>query len=232
VPTFAVVLADGCGGEEFLPREGVGERRLSDAGRPQQGDRAAGGEVGAHRLDPVACGCGDRVDGHAEGDRLDLQRAQLPLGAEVGLRQQDDRLRAALPRGREVALEPAQVEVLVQRHDQEDGVDVRGQHLLLRGVQRDLARELRGAREDVVDGGRVFVQPWSDRDPVAHCGEVAGSLREVCETACRLGAQLAELREEGVGAAVLRGDAGGDEPGRGVRRELRRAAVRPAEVGQ
>ena len=68
---------------------------------------------------------------------------QLVVGAEVGLRQHDHGLGAALPGHRHVALQAAEVEVLVQRHDQEDGVDVGGEHLLLRGVQRDLAGELR-----------------------------------------------------------------------------------------
>ena len=87
----------------------------------------------------------------AERDRLDLVEVRRDVVDEVGLRQQDDRLRAALPRHREVALEPAHVEVERQRLDEERDVDVRGEHLLARRVPHLLARDRRAALEHRLD---------------------------------------------------------------------------------
>ena len=181
-----------------------------------------GVEVRPNELEAFAGDARDRVHGDAERDRLDLEHAQLPVGAEVGLRQHDHRLGAALPRHRDVALEAAEVEVLVQGHDEEDGVDVRREHLLLGRVEGDLARELRPPGEDVLDRRGSLVGPGGDRDPVADGRQVAGAARLVREPAGRVGAQLAELGEEDVGAAVLRGDArrAADRPRRGVRTRL------------
>ncbi len=172
------------------------------------------------------------MHGHPERDRLDLEHTQLPVGAEVGLRQHDHGLGAALPRHRDVALEPAEVEVLVERHDEEDRVHVRRQHLLLGGVERDLARELRAAGEDLLDRRRALVRPRSGRDPVADGGQIAGTVRLVREPARELGPQLAELRQQDIGAAMLCGDAGRQQAGRAMRFELCRVAVSPAEVLQ
>ena len=191
-----------------------------------------GVEVRANELEAFAGDVRDRVHGDAERDRLDLEHAQLPVGAEVGLRQHDHGLRAALPRHRDVALQAADVEVLVQRHDDEDGVDVRREHLLLGRVERDLARELRPPGEDVLDRRGSFVGPGGDRDPVADGRQLACAARLVREPAGRVSPQLAELGEEDVGAAVLRCDARGQQTARGVGFELGCVAVSPAEVLQ
>ena len=232
VPALAVVLADLLGREQLLAGERVHERRLADARGAEERDRPPGREVRADELEAVAGDARDRVHGDAERDRLDLEHAQLELGAEVGLRQDDHGLGAALPGGREVALEPPHVEVLVQRHEQEDGVDVRREHLLLRGGQRDLARERRPARQDGVDRRRSLVGSGGDGHPVADGGQVAGPGRLVREPAGHVGAQLAELGEEDVRAAMLRGDARGHVARGGVWLEIGCVAVSPAEFRQ
>ena len=73
----------------------------------------------------------------------------------------------------------------------------------------DLARELGPPGEDVLDRGRALVGPGGDRNPVADGRKVAGAGRLVGEPPGSVGAQLAEFREEDIGAAVLRGDARG-----------------------
>ncbi len=80
------------------------------------------------------------MDGDAERDRLHLEHRGLQVGAEIGLRQHDRGLRAALPRRCQVALEAARLEVGGrQGRGHEDRVRVRGQHLLLRCEPRFLA---------------------------------------------------------------------------------------------
>jgi hypothetical protein len=89
---------------------------------------------------------------------------------EVGFREDDHRLRAALPRERQVALETAEVEILVHRRDDEDDVDVGAQHLLLRGLPGGLAGELRAPRKDGTDGACVLAGTGVDGDPVPDDG--------------------------------------------------------------
>jgi hypothetical protein len=100
--------------EDLLAGERVHQRRFADAGGAEQGDRVPGSKVRADELEPVTGQARDRMHGDAKRNRLDLEHAQLEVGVEVGLRQDDDGLRAALPGHRDVALEPAQIEVFVQ----------------------------------------------------------------------------------------------------------------------
>ncbi len=71
----------------------------------------------------------------------------------------------------------------------------------------------------------------SDGDPVAD-GRHPVRAGFVLHAARGLGAQLAELGEEDVGAAMLRGDARREEALHGVRFEISCVAVSPAEVVQ
>ena len=112
----------------------------------------------------------------------------------------DDRLRTALPRHREVALEPAQVEVERQRLHEERDVDVRGEHLLARRLPDLLARDRRAPRQHGLDQLGLGV----DADPVADGGQFVVAR----EAVGRARAHLALLVDEVVGAPVLNGDAG------------------------
>ena len=75
----------------------------------------------------------------------------------------------------------------------------------------------------------ALVGTRSDRNPVAD-GRHPVSVGFVLEPTGGLGAQLAELGEEDVGAAMLRGDARREEALDGVRFEIGCVAVSPAEV--
>ena len=113
-----------------------------------------------------------------------------------------------------------------ERGDEEDDVDVRGDDLLVGLGPRDLARELRPPREDGLD------HAVAQRDPVADGGEVGASRRARAELRGDLRTLLSASGVDVVGAAVLHGDARGDEAGRRVRFELRFELVRPAQVVQ
>ena len=62
---------------------------------------------------------------------------------EIGLVQDDHRRGAALPRGHEVALDPARIEVVIEAGDEKHDVDVGGDDLLLGGIAGGAAREMR-----------------------------------------------------------------------------------------
>ena len=223
VPARLVVLAHLLRREQLLADERVDDRRLADAGRAEQHGRAVALEPVAQLVDPLA---GLRRDGldraRAERHRLDLGEVRRDVVDEVGLRQQHDGLRAALPRHREVALEPAHVEVERQRLHEERDVDVRREDLLADGCRappcaRSTVR--RGSSASIRPGRRVDADPVADGRQVVLADEAVGRAR----------AQLADLAEQVVGAPVLNRDAGGLEPGGAVLGERGLPAVVPPE---
>ncbi len=135
VHAAAVVRAHRAGVLHRGADQGVGEGRLAGTGRAEQHQRAtAASEMCAN--DAAAAGVG-RVD----DDRLDLRRdasahaldprvAQLRIGGgDVGFRQHHRRRDPACAGEREIALEAAQVEVVVEAHDQQGVVDVADQRV-------------------------------------------------------------------------------------------------------
>ena len=170
-----------------------------------------------------------RVDGNADGDALRLD--ELPqVVAHVELREHDDGVGAAVPCGSEVALETPRVEVLVEPVDEENGVDVRDEDVLLGLQPRRLARDLRAPWQKRLDretvAGRV-----ADDDPVADRGHPAPDL-VVAHAAARLREPVADFRAHVVAAAVLRDDASGSEAALFIGCEGRLELVGPAESGQ
>ena len=149
VPAPGVVLPDVLHGRPGVAGERVEERRLADARRPDERDRRAGLDPLPDRVDAAAVDGRGRHDRHADRDLADLRHEAVEILGEVRLGQHDDRLGAALPGDREVALEAPQVEVLVERRDDEDDVDVR--------------------RHDLGDGPLARREP-DDRGPPWHDG--------------------------------------------------------------
>ena len=135
---------------------------------------------------------------HAERDRLGLRDGLPHVLGEVRLRQEDERVGAAVPRGGEIALEPTRLEVAPAVGDEEDGVDIGGDHLLL-GQPRLLARETRPARQDCANDAAVLARDGVEGDPVPR--------HRVSR-----GVQGAVRREQDHGAALLHRDAAGNEP--------------------
>src|SRR5262249_19560764 len=142
--------------------------------------------------------------------------------------QQHDRLRAALPREREVALDAPDVVVRVEAADDEDDVDVGSDDLRLRLAAlggRALANERAPPREDGRDRRAILVLPSGDRDPVADRGMLVG----VPQPAGDLRATLAVLRVDDVLASVLDRRPRGDETVLLVREERLGERVVPAQ---
>ena len=115
VPAALVVGTDLVRCLALPAQERVDEGRLADARRAEQGDRLARLEQGRQRLDADAVAGADGAHGHARRDCRHLGDAAGNVRAQVGLVEHDDRLGAARPGQGQVALEPAQVEVVVER---------------------------------------------------------------------------------------------------------------------
>ena len=90
--------------------------------------------------------------------------AAVGVLGQVELRQHDHRVGAALPREREVPLEPARVQVAVEGHDEEHRVDVRRQ----RPARPSRCRR-RGGRRRVRRGSTAWISPpaWATQSPTA-----------------------------------------------------------------
>ena len=208
----------------LVPEQAVGERRLADTGGAEQRDRLGRPEVRRELVEPLAGDVADHVRRRAERDLLGLEQQRERVVAEVGLRQHERGRRTAFPGQGQVALDPGRAEVVVERGDDEDRVDVRGEHLRLGRGQVDLARERRATGQHGLD------DVLAEGDPVADGGQVGARGRLVAQATGKVGAQLAGFGEHVVLAAVLCGDASRDAVV--VWLERGREAVVPAEVLQ
>ena len=195
------VVREGPGAHHLGAGKAIQERRLADAGRAEHYDRAPGVQVCRDVVDAEARDVRDRIDRHADGDRLDLEQRVPDVAAQVGLRQHHDRLGSALPGRRDVTLEPAQAEVVVEAGEQERGVDVCREHLFVRGEAGALPHEGAAAREDRRDR-RV-----ADADPVADRRNRLADFVLVEHPAGSTGAHDPFRGPHDVLTAMLRGDA-------------------------
>jgi hypothetical protein len=162
-------------------------------------------------VDPLARDVRDGDDGNADRDAFDLEQRVGDVRVQVRLGEDDHRLRAALPRRRQVPLEPAEAEVLVQPVQQQHDVDVRGEHLLERFLERLLPRDRGPSGQNGLDGAATFAGTRPNRDPVADRRHRRPDLDIVEQPARRLRAQLAGRGPDDVHAAVLRGDPSGNQ---------------------
>jgi hypothetical protein len=110
------------------------------------------------------------VDRDGAADVLDLCGDSGRIRLEIRLRQEDDRLRAALKRQGDVALEDQPVELLAERRGHEDDVHIRGDDLLAcssrAGIRGCAAHERRTTGKNRLDHvGR-------ERDPVPYHREI------------------------------------------------------------
>ena len=146
----------------------------------------------------------DRVDGQLGPDPGEVVDDRGRARLEIGLREQEHRPRTALEGEGHVALEEESVEFVAERHDDEDHVDVRSDHLFTGSLRcarlRRATRESRPPRNDGLDD-----VVGAERDPVAHHGKLGrrGRLSQTRGDPC---ADLALGREDVVCASVLRGD--------------------------
>ena len=140
---------------------------------------------------------------------LGVRHRDRHLRGEVGLREDDDRLGAAVPGRRQEPLEPAEVRLPVEPGDDEEDVDVGGKHLLHGGPAGRLADDRRPPFEHGLNG--YGSRSRLERDPVAY-DRVTGGAGLAPEPPGRLGANFAFGGSDEVDAAELRADAPGTRP--------------------
>src|SRR5262249_17376375 len=152
------------------------------------------------RVEAVAGVGADRGDRHAGRGRRELGErvGELARVDEVDLADDDDRRRAAVPRGGEIALEAAGAGVAVGRGGGQEAADVGGDDLLRVAAAGGAADELRAPRQDVVDHGGFVAGGRGDRDPVADGGQLGGG-----DAVAQPAARLCEAHRAG-GAAACR----------------------------
>ena len=183
--TAGVVLADRRRRLDDLAGQRVDQRRLAHARRAHEGRGATLGKPVAEGLEAESGRGADGVDRRPAGDRLDPGDRTLRVVRQVGLVQDDDRSRPGAPGQREIALEPARVQVVVERGDDEQRVDVRRQHLLTGGsVARRPADDRGPAREETLDEPVIGLAGRLERDPVPDDRE-AGVARDRRRTGIR-----------------------------------------------
>src|SRR5262249_26027783 len=98
-------------------------------------------------------------------------RCRCNISADIRLVQDNDRVRAALPSQQQVTLDPPKVEVAVQPVDDEQRVDIGGDHLLARRSTGLFARERCLARENASDAAAVL-----ERHPITHSRPISGAV--------------------------------------------------------
>ena len=168
---------------------------------------------------------------HRDADRDGLRFGELlEVVADVELRQHEHRIGARVPGGDEVALDAPRVEVTVEAGDEQHGVDVRHQDVLLGFEPRGLAGHLRVARENRLDGGAA-TRCVADGDPVPDRGHRAPELA-VPQPPAGIREPLVPLAAHEIPAAMLRDDPSGLEAALGIWWKGRLELVGPAESGQ
>jgi len=221
----AAVVADGGRRLALVGEQTVRERRLPGARRTDDGGSPVALEERGDVRNSFARHGADRVRPDEAG-RSHVRRGRGPVVRQVGLRENDDRLGAALPGGREVALEPPPVRAAVERIDDEDDVHVRSEHLLAAATPGRLSDEGGPALEHGANRGPAAVE--IDHDPVPDGGEVGLADGVAVQPARRLGANLARGDEHAVAPPLLVGDAAGHEAL--MRGELALSRLVPAEA--
>ena len=161
----ALVVAQSADSLRFAAEQAIHQRRLADARRADEADRLAGADVGAQLVDAIA-GRGARAhDRHADRGALDRLEQRRQIRLRVDLVQHDDGLGAAVPDGRDVALEPALVELAVHGRNDEEHVDVGGDDLRLGERTRRAPHQRRAPLEHVLN--RRAILAVDDGDPIA-----------------------------------------------------------------
>jgi hypothetical protein len=212
-----------------LAGEVVEQRGLPDAGGAEQHGRATRREPVLQSRDPGAVDDADREHRHGSSERRpDVERLRRRVVAQVGLGEHDQRVGLRVGREREEALQPAHVQIAVQRPDDERQVDVRGQHLRLAAIVAAGAGDPALAREQRVDDARLRV----GGDPVADGGKVGRGRGGVGHPPGRGAGPRAGGGQQLQPATVGGGDACCDQIGAPERRKRGVEARGPAKVIQ
>ena len=198
------VLSDFQGLQAVFAEQPVDQGRLADAGGTDERDGLAGLQVLGDRQVAVLAKCGGEQDVDADGDVAGFGQPCVQVVAQVALGQYHDRDRTAVPGDGQVAFQAAQAKILVQRHTDEQVVDIGGDDLSVDSCAGGLAAKHGPARQDAADDGvAAGVVQAVDQDPVAHCRVVRRVFGQVAELAGDDCLHLATLADDAVMFLVL-----------------------------
>ena len=203
VAATAVGFADGCGRLALAAKQAIDQRRLPRPRRSYECDGFSGHKIGTQRVDSVAV---ERTNGDhigAGGDGADLLDAGVEIGAKVGFVQKNRAVGAARSRRRVIAFQPAWVEIAIEAGDNEDRVDVGGDHLRFDRIAHCFAKKNRATRH------HFFNDCVADTDEIADGGELFAMRRLIAQLAGE-GREdfLAVFTAEDVGASMFDGYSG------------------------
>ena len=152
-----VIVPQAVSRQPFLPQQAVDEGGLAYAGGTHEGNGPALCDI-RHDL-PVAVRLhgGSGQNRHVHGDGRYFRLLSGNIFAQVRFRQQHHRVGSAFPCDRQIALQPPQVEIVVQAHAQKHGVDVGGHHLFRLGGACRLAYKQTFAGQHLMNDGGVWV---------------------------------------------------------------------------
>jgi hypothetical protein len=127
------------------------------------------------------------------GHRGDLRNPRLSRVTQIRLGQQDDRGSAALAREQQITFEPPETEVGIERHDDEDDVDIGGHHLFIGDVPGGLTGKAAAPRQDRDDRAAWFAGTAAHDDPVTDSGQFAAEVGLMLEAPGQHRLELAVL---------------------------------------
>ena len=168
----AVDFTDFAGFQAFVTQEPVDDRGFTHAGGSDEDHGLSGLQVRMKDFEAGVFQGAEGKHGYTEGDGLDLLEILFGAGAEVGFIEQDDGIGAAVPDLCEVPLDAAGIEVAVQAGDQEHGVDIGCDDLLLCAAAGFFPAELTFPRQQLVDQSVFAAVQQHNSGPVTHCGQI------------------------------------------------------------
>ena len=137
---------------------------------------------------------------------------------------------APLARQRQEALDPPQIEIAVERIDDEDRVDVRRNDLIVGDRPRRLADESSPAGQHRLDQGRSVAGRQPQRDEIAHGRQVRSHRRLVVEATRYLRAVLRRSGGDLVSSPVLDQDTSGGQTSCGMGLERLLPVLVPSKI--
>lgn len=174
--------SDGARGKCAGSHELVDQRGFSDAGGAEKRDRPARKDVGKDRV-RIAGKRRDRENFRPGCGGPHLRELVFRVLAQIRFGQDHHRLRAAVIRNGEIALQAAEVEILVERHAQKDRVDVCRDDLLLLCAAGSFPKKAAFARKQAADDCREAGFLPLGKDIVAHRRIVGDCLRFIAKFA-------------------------------------------------
>jgi len=186
--------------------EPVYQSRFPYARRAEHRDCFTRLEILIERIEAFILQNADYVNSHAESDSFDFAKFFFDLIAKVGFAENDDRACSTLPGSGQIAFDSSQVEIVIERCNDEYSVDIRADYLFFASKTSDLASETASTRQDVMNGCATLFESRADCDPVADCWYILAAQRLMAQSAAHFRCKLAVFGIDAIALTVFDGD--------------------------